>query len=271
MWDYLSELNVQIGTSLNFLNGVENIKIPDYDTFGKNHKEMFKELSEKKKWLIFTDQLPIAFSNNGVIQTGHFDSGTSSLIVDSEEDGVIKQEALVIPIITLDPNIACTQMYEDKKMGKVYLTKDINTSINQGFVDYLRGGIMKVTAPPIEEPDIDLSALSSESEEITKFKMKNLLTRISKILFIIRDSLPIILFGYGITSISFLTLYAVPMTRNFMESIIPENISVVILKVFTMFSIDDLMDMDIRQGLLKSFVVMTFAIMWWGIQRGYLF
>lgn len=272
LWNYLAELNVQVGTSLNFLNGVESIRLPDYNDFGKNHKGLFKELSTKKNWGIFKQQLPIAFSNGGVIQTGTFNKGDDSLKPDNnDKDGGLKQDALVIPIIKLDPNIACTQMYQSEEDGKVYLTKDINTSIDQGFVDYLRGRIVKLNNPDLENDMIDLSSLSSESSEVNKFRMKNLLTLISRVLYIIRDSLPIILFGYGITSMCFLTLYAVPATRNFMETLIPEHIGIVILRVFTLFSIDDLMDMDIRQGLVKSMVVMTFAIFWWSVQKGYLF
>ena len=108
---------------------------------------------------------------------------------------------------------------------------------------------------------------TSDDTEIEPFRIKNLLIKLSQLLTTIRLALPILLFGYSITSLVFLIMFAVPMTRNFLESLIPENITIILFKVLSLFSIDEMMDMNVGLGMGKSFIVMVISIVWWVLQR----
>ena len=256
LWEYFEKLNVKVGASLNLLNGVKEIRLP-------THQELTGRASEAVEGLTslffkgITDS--IMFSADGVIKTGKINKGEL-------KDNEVKS-AFVYPVLKLDDRISVSKLRYTKDSKEVYLVRDLGMSVDPSFVKYLKDGIVDVNVPNFETGDIDLADVDVSDSNIGAFKMKNFLTGLSRFLYVLRRSIPMILVLYSISVMVFLILFSVNITRNFIDNVVPENFAILVFKIFSLFSVDEMYDMNIPLGFFKSFLLMAVGIIWWNIQN----
>ena len=251
LWRYLEHLNVKVGSSLNFLNSVVSIKLPSKEDLQGKSQAKFQELLGNKK-IVYRDSEDLysgSLSPDGTLTTDEYPSSS----------------AFVFPILTLDGNLSVSRILTNKEKQNVYLVREVNASVDMGFVNYLTSGLVNVSKPKL--PDIDLYDLDIDGEGIKAVSVKTLVAKFSRFWYVLKTSLPIILFGFGTLALVTVCLFSVPTTRYFFSNLVPDNILVVVLKWLTLFSIDDLMEMNVPLGVFKSIVVMVLSVLWWTFQN----
>lgn len=239
MWRYLTHFNVKVGLNMNALNGIETIRLPRKDEYSNGL------LDDLENWVSNVSSRDLVFNSGGMVRTGKFRPTPV-------ENSVNKATSLIYPIVRLNGDTSVVNLFENS-----YILKDLSMSVDQGFVSYLRDGLVNINNPDIHgiEDDVDLGI-------IELFRIRNLHLIFSRLMSYINYILPWILIVYGFVAFSFCIVASMSAVRDGLEMLLPDWIYYKVIRLFTMFSAYPDEQIPLWTAVTKASLVMFAGTVW---------
>ena len=253
LWRYLAHFNIRVGLQANTINGLEGIRLPTYEEFTDVKADNIKNLA--KEYWTDIDSKKVVYIKDGEIHTG-------KLKKDLKDDGDnLDKNAKMYPVAKFNNDISVVKLFERKEDKKqVYIMRDLSMSVDQGFVDYLRAGIINVNSPKLG--DVSLDDYLMENNQVKMFQMRNISLLFGRLVSIIRYVLPWLLIIYGVISGAFIILLSMPLIRDTMEYFLPYWLYRKMFRIFTVFTANADEEIPLLQGTVRASAVMAIGIFW---------
>lgn len=262
LWKYLSHLSAKSGSTLNTLNGVEELRLPTEQELSGTAQGDIQTLVKQDN-LLFNGK--VAYTNNNQLNSGKV-NWRQKVTKDKNLDG----NANMFPVVKLNGSVASSKLRNLDEEGEkgLYILRDVGMSVDGSFVDYLRDGIINVNSPMLSGSDLGERPIDDNAIEI--FDIHAMLTLLSKMLLMAWYSLPLILILVGLTGVMMTIFWSTGQVQNFFRRYMADETTYKVLSFLTFFSAEDMMNLRLGASLGKSVLVTVVGIVWWSLTRGHL-